>query len=302
MKAFITGGTGFVGTYLTDRLLKSGWNVSITGRSGQSIHKDNSNLSIIACDTKEPGDWQQSVADADLIINLAGKNIFTLWRDKTKKEIKESRILTTRNIVEAIPKNSPVIFISTSAGGYYGDRKDMVLKEDACAGEGFLAELCQCWEYEALQAEKKGVRTVIMRFGMVLGQGGGALKMMVPSFRMFLGGSLGKGDNWVPWIHIDDLVSAILYSVETKGIKGPLNFCTPYPVSHRTLIKAVAKALGRPAFFRLPSFLIKVVMGGLGKEILFSQRMTPESLIVSGFNFKFENIDYALMDLLDTRD
>ena len=299
MKAFITGGTGFVGTYLTGRLLNLGWDVCITGRSGRSIHRRHANLSVIACDTKIPGGWQAEIVNADVVINLAGKNIFTRWNDKNRREIEDSRILTTRNIVEAIPENSNILFISTSAAGFYGSKKDTFLKEDAGPGTGFLADLCKNWEYEALQAEKKAARTVIMRFGMVIGNGGGALKMMTPPFRLFMGGSLGKGDNWVPWIHMEDLLSAILFIIENDRISGATNFCSPFTVTHKTLIKSVAQALGRPAFFTLPSFLVKAVMGDLGRELLSSQRMSPENLIVSGYNFKFADIDYALMDLLD---
>ncbi len=298
MKVFITGGTGFVGTILTDHLVHAGLNVTITERSGKSPFQNNPKVNTRVCDTRYPGDWQSQIATSDVVINLAGKNIFTRWSNKNKQEIVESRLLTTQNIVDAIPDDSNTLLLSTSAAGFYGDRHASVLKEDAEPGQGFLSDLCFKWETEARRAEAKNARVVLMRFGMVLGEGGGALKMMVPSFRFFVGGSLGSGKNWVPWIHIADLVAAIMYIIDTDTITGPVNFCAPASVPHKVFVKAIGKTLCRPSFFSIPTFLARMVMGELGKELMSSQRMVPETLINSGFRFQFGDIEHALMDLL----
>lgn len=302
MKIMITGGTGFIGTQIARNFLKSGWTVTITGRSGQSPLAGMPDFSVIPCDTKTPGDWQEHVSGADIVINLAGKNIFTLWTPDAKKEIVESRILTTKNIADAISDNQKTIFLSTSAAGYFGDRGDAILKEDSEKGEGFLSDLCLEWETAALAAAPKTKKTVLMRFGMILGNGGGALDMMKTPFRMCLGGTMGKGENWVPWLHIEDLITAIRFIIETDEISGPVNFCSPEAVTHRTLIKSVAGALGRPAPFFIPGFIVKALMGGLGSEMLKSQRLSPEALSRAGYSFRYPNLDYALMDLMDPKE
>lgn len=299
MKAFITGGTGFVGTHLTGRFLDLGWDVVITARSGKSIHQKEERLKIIACDTKFPGAWQQEVAGADAVINLAGKNIFTIWNKKNLKAIEESRLLTTRNLVDALPTEGKAPFLSTSAAGYYGNSGDMLLNEETPNGQGALAELCSKWEAMATMAEEKKCRVSVMRFGIVLGQRGGAFKMMLNPFRFFLGGSLGQGENWVSWIHIDDLASAILFIIENDKISGPVNFCSPNPVKHKGLAKALAEELNRPSFFKIPPFFVKTALGGLGNELLSSQRMTPEKLNKAGFQFKFPDMNAAFADLID---
>jgi hypothetical protein len=302
MKAFITGGTGFVGTYIVRRLVVMGWDVVMTGRSGQSVHQKEPRVKIIACDTKIPGAWQEEVSSADIIINLAGKNIFTRWTKKNFQEIIDSRVLTTKNLVDAIPTDSNGIFLSTSAAGFYGNCGETRIDETMPAGEGVLARLCGQWEAEANKAEQKGCRTVNMRFGMVIGKGGGAMKMMIPPFRFFLGGSIGKGDNWVPWIHIDDLVEAVLFIIANTNVKGPVNFSAPDPVTHRGLTTALAGALKRPSVFTIPPFVIKTLMGGPGVELMSSQRLVPDKLQKNGFKFEFENIEQALSDLLGCKE
>lgn len=296
MNVLITGGTGFVGSYLCERMLDKGWNVTITGRS-KSVHTGKERFDHLVCDTTVEGQWQDSVASSDVIINLAGKNIFTPWNPKKKMEIRESRLLTTRNLVNAIPKNSSTVFLSTSASGFYGNRGDEILNEGSAMGRGFLAELCRDWENEANEAGKKGARVVCMRFSMILGKGGGALSKMLTPFKLCLGGNIGRGEQWMSWMHLADLASAVLFLIEQDKAEGPMNFCAPFSVRNRDFTKALARVLGRPAFFHVPPFLLKSIMGELGEVILGSQRMTASALENLGFTFAYPEISQAVENL-----
>jgi uncharacterized protein (TIGR01777 family) len=297
MKAFITGGTGFVGSCLAARLLDEGWDVTITGRSA-SVHAGRNGLTHLKYDTTQKGDWQDLVADADVIFNLAGKNIFTHWSADNKREIRESRIQTTKNVVDAIPAESSAVLLSTSAAGYYGNRGDEILNEDSSKGTGFLSDLCEVWEAEAMKAEEKGVRTVLMRFSMILGKEGGALKMMLNPFKFGAGGTIGSGTQWVSWMHIDDLVSAMLHAVANENARGPLNFCSPFSVRNKDFTQALARALNRPSFLSVPAFMLKTALGELGEVLLGSQRMASGGLNGLGFEFAYPEIGKALEHLV----
>ena len=297
MKIFITGGSGFVGTNLSVDLLEKGHSIIAVGTS--STHKviRHDNFHYISADTTITGDWQDAVKDADAVINLAGKNIFKRWTDTYKDQIYTSRILTTRNLVQAMAGRKDSILCSTSAVGYYGDRTDEVLKEDAPPGNDFAAKVCRDWEKEAFRAESKGVRVAAMRFGVVLGKDGGALAKMVPAFKFFAGGPLGSGLQWFPWIHMDDLIAAIMFILENSNLKGPLNFCSPNPVRHREFANALGQVLKRPSVLRAPSFMIRMIMGEMGKSLMSSQRAIPHKLLKQGFKFKYSDIRNALYNL-----
>jgi uncharacterized protein len=301
MKIFITGGSGFVGTTLAFYLLEKGHRVIAVGTS--SAHKviDHDKFHYISADTTIKGDWQDALKDIDAVINLAGKNIFKRWSDTYKDQIYTSRILTTRNLVEAITDRKDIIFCSTSAVGYYGDRADEVLKEDALPGNDFAAKLCRDWEKEAFQAQAKGVRVAAMRFGVVLGKDGGALAKMVPAFKSFAGGPLGSGLQWFPWIHMDDLIAAIIFILETPDLKGPVNFCSPNPVRHRDFANALGQVLNRPSVLKAPSFMIRMIMGEMGKSLMSSQRVIPDKLLKQGFKFQYPDIHNALYNLIGSR-
>jgi len=297
MKIFIAGGSGFVGTNLSSFLLEKGHSVIAVGTS--SAHKviRHDNFHYISADTTVKGAWQDSLKDVDAVVNLAGKNIFKLWTDNYKNQIYNSRIRTTRNIVEAIPDKKGIILCSTSAAGYYGDRADEVLKESALPGYDFLATVCMDWEKEAFQAESKGIRVTVMRFGVVLGKNVGALAKMVPAFKFFIGGPLGSGLQWFPWIHMDDLNAAIIFILENPDVKGPLNFCSPNPVINRDFARALGNVLNRPSFMRAPSFIIRLIMGEMGKSLMSSQRAIPDKLLKHGFKFQYTDINNALYNL-----
>jgi uncharacterized protein (TIGR01777 family) len=298
MKIFVSGGTGFVGTTLARYLLDAGHRVIATGTSSRHKNIDHENLLFISADTTKKGPWQDSLQDVDALINLAGRTIFNRWSERYKKEIYNSRILTTRNLVEAIPGNKDIVFCSTSAVGYYGDRDEEILTEDAGPGNDFLATVSIDWEKEAFLAEKKGVRVAVMRFGVVLGKNGGALAKMIPAFKSFAGGPIGSGNQWFPWIHMDDLISAMMFIIENQDMKGPVNFCAPNPVRNRDFAKAFGKMLGRPSFMRAPSFMIRTLMGEMSTSVMSSQRVVPDKLLKNGFEFQYPDIKTALNHLL----
>ena len=298
MKIFVSGGTGFVGTSLARYFLDMGHTVMATGASSAHTSISHENFRYISADTTEKGPWQDLLKDVDALINLAGRTIFNRWSERYKKQIYNSRILTTRNLVEAMPDDKEVVLCSTSAVGYYGDRAEEILTEEAFPGNDFLATVSIDWEKEAFLAEKKGARVAVMRFGVVLGKNGGALAKMIPAFRSFAGGPIGSGEQWFPWIHLEDLISAVTFIIKNQDIKGPVNFCAPNPVRNRDFAKALGRILGRPSFMRAPSFMIRTLMGEMGSIVMSSQRVVPDKLLKNGFEFQYPDVEKALNNLI----
>ena len=212
--------------------------------------------------------------------------------------IRESRLLTTRNLVEALDGARVKHFFSTSAVGYYGFHGDEVLTEESPPRVDFLAQLAQDWEKGAMEAEKKGCRVVIARFGIILGEKGGALGQMIPLFQKYLGGPLGSGNQWFSWIHIEDLTRAFLFLLEHPEISGPLNFTAPNPVRNRTLAKALGKTMGRPSFLPAPGFMLKLILGEFGSILLEGQKVIPQKLLKGGFQFHYPEIEQALQQII----
>ncbi|MGD9151550.1 MAG: TIGR01777 family oxidoreductase [Desulfobacterales bacterium] len=294
MKILITGGLGFVGSNLSEYLLAKGHSVIAIGRASSQNRVSADEYHYISADTTQPGDWQSALGDVDLVVNLAGKSIFKRWNESYKKQIYDSRILTTRNVVDALPADQTVVLCSASGAGYYGNRGDDILKEDEKPGDDFLASVSIDWEAEALRANQKGVRVAVMRFGVILGKGGGALAKMIPAFKSFVGGPIGSGAQWFPWMHLTDLMAAILYIAEQPGVAGPLNFCAPNPVTNRELANTLGDVLGRPAFIPAPAFMIRTVLGEFGNVLLDSQRTIPNKLLSHGFEFQYPDIKAAI--------
>ena len=298
MRFLITGGTGFIGGHIACEMLQQGHEVAVTTRSGTSPLVGQERYRTVTCDTTRPGPWQAEVARCDVIINLAGRSIFTRWNSARKMEMEESRLLTTEHVVGAIPEDDPPLLLNASAVGFYGDRGDILLGEEEAGGDGFLADLCQRWEAIATKAEAKGSRVVFMRFGAVLGKDGGALATMLPAYKLCLGGPLGNGQQWFPWIHIDDLVRAVLFLISDETIQGPVNFTAPFLARHMEFSDTLGQVLGRPAPFAVPSFALKMIFGELGGELLFSQRVVPQVLSRHGFQFTYPSVESALGHLI----
>jgi uncharacterized protein (TIGR01777 family) len=290
MKILIIGASGFVGSRLTQDLLESGNAVTGVARSAPKTATTHPNHRFIAADTTRPAEWMKALAAADAVVNLAGRSIFQRWTDTTKQEMRDSRILTTRHVVQGLPAGKPVVLVSASGVGYYGNRGDDVLTEDTPAGDDFLARLSVDWEREALAASAKGARVVLARLGVVLGKGGGAMSRMIPAFKFFVGGPIGSGRQWFPWIHLQDLSAAILFLLERPEISGPVNLCAPDPVTNRDLAAALGRALHRPACMPAPAFMVRMALGEFAAVLLGSQRAVPKKLLQHHFSFRHPDI------------
>ncbi len=299
MKIFLTGGSGFVGTYLSRELAQKGHEVTILTRSERPAAPTPAGISYLTGNPTEEGPWMAAVPEHDWIINLAGASIFTRWTKTIKQAVYDSRILTTQNLTKALAAGDRrQLFCSTSAIGYYGPRGEETLTEDSGAGSDFLAGLAQDWETEALKAQELGVRVVLTRFGIVLGKGGGALGQMVPMFKRFLGGPVGSGNQWFSWIHQGDHARAFLFIQEHPEISGPVNLTSPNPVRNRELAQALGRALHRPSFMPAPAFMLRLILGEFADTVLEGQKVLPQKLLDAGFTFQFPTINQALADLL----
>jgi uncharacterized protein (TIGR01777 family) len=270
--------------------------VTIVTRSKKGPEKGPAGISYLQGDPTQKGAWQEAIKNHDAIINLAGASIFSRWTEEHKKAIRESRVSTTQNIVEGIPSRpqKKMTLFSTSAVGYYGFCGDEELIEDSPPGDDFLARIAVEWEGEALKAREKGARVVITRFGIVMGEKGGALSQMIPLFKKYMGGPIGSGKQWFSWVHIKDLAEAFVFLMKHPEISGPVNVCSPNPVRNRDLAKALGKALHRPSFIPAPGFMVKWVLGEFGSVILEGQRVIPRRLLENGFVFQHADIEKAL--------
>jgi uncharacterized protein (TIGR01777 family) len=301
MNIFITGGTGFIGSILARRLTEQGHRVTILTRSLRANRPPPQGVSFLEGDPTKNGDWQEKVPDHDVVINLAGASIFKRWTKKYKMAIRDSRISTTRNLVEALSvrKGNVDLLLSASAVGYYGFHGDEELDEGSSPGDDFLATVTREWEASSLEAEGHGVRVLPCRFGIVLGAEGGAIGKMILPFEWYLGSPLGTGNQWFSWIHQQDLVDIILFLMDTKDISGPINATAPHPVRNRELTRVLGQVLKKPTFMPpVPGFIIKLIMGEFGSVLLRGQRVLPKKLTDIGFRFQYPDIRRALEDLL----
>lgn len=298
MKIFMTGGTGFVGSALSTRLLELGHEITVVGSSSHCRLPAHPHLSYISADTSQPGEWQQQVADHEAFINLAGRSVFNLWTAKYKKTIYNSRILTTRHLVDAMPSGGETFLLSASAAGYYGNGGEQEKRETAENGTDFLAEVCREWEAEAHKAENKGTRVAIMRLGVVLGKGGGALATMKLPFKLGLGGPIGSGKQWFPWIHLDDIVNASLFLLLSDDAHGAFNLTAPENVRQKEFARQLAGVLNRPAVLPAPAFVMKLILGEFGESLLQGQKTIPEALENNGYIFSYPELRPALQEIL----
>jgi uncharacterized protein (TIGR01777 family) len=299
MKVFLTGGTGFVGTFLSRELISQGHDITILTRQKKPPASLKNGIRFVTGDPKQEGPWMAEVAQHDWIINLAGFSISNKWTEENKRMLYDSRVLTTRNLVAALATGDRhQLFCSTSAPGYYGPRGDEELTEASPPGQDFLATLARDWEAEAAKAQDLGIRTVITRFGIVLGKEGGMLGQLVPLFKSFVGGPVGSGEQWLSWVHQMDLMQAYLFILEHQDLAGPVNFTSPNPVRNRDFAKALGRALGRPAFMPAPAFMMRLMLGEFAEAVLTGQKILPQKLVAAGFKFLYPTIDQALQHLL----
>lgn len=295
MKFFLTGGTGFVGSYLTSQLLPKGHTFTILTRSSRPPTQ--AAVTYVQGDPTQPGPWMEQVPAHDVVVNLAGAPISVRWTPENKKIIRESRVLTTRHLVAALASTSArqtKLLLSTSAIGYYGDRGEAELTEESPPGQDFLAQLAQEWEAEAFKAQDLGIRTAVTRFGIVLGRNGGLLGKLVPVFNAFVGGPAGSGRQWFSWIDQSDLLQAMVFVLEHPDLQGPINFTSPQPVRNAEFARALGKVLKRPGFLPAPAFMVKLILGEFADTVLGGQKVLPAKLLAAGFTFAYPDVEAAL--------
>ncbi len=292
MKILLTGGTGFIGKALTEELVSFGHELTVISRSKEGSEK---NIKFIQWDKES---IQDAVNKSDIVINLTGESIAKKrWTKEQKDLLYKSRIITTQLIVNAINNspNKPNKLISTSAVGIYGDRGEEKLTEISKVGDGFLADLCKEWEFEANKAK---TNVVILRIGVVLGKNGGALEKILPPFKFFVGGPLGSGNQYMSWIAIDDVIGLIKLAIETDNINGVLNAVSPNPVTNKEFSNILGKVLHRPSFMPAPEFALKLLLGEMSELLLSSQRVVPETVLQLGYRFKYAKLESALTEIL----
>lgn len=243
----------------------------------------------------------EAVSGFDTVVHLAGESIFARWTEARKKSMRDSRVVATQNLAAALAQAAvrPRVLICASAVGFYGNRGDEVLTEESAGGHGYAADLARDWEMATKAAVDAGIRTVNLRIGLVLSAKGGALAKMLTPFRLGLGGKLGSGQQWTPWIHIDDIVGAIHHALHTESMSGPVNLVAPNPVRNEEFTRVLASVLRRPAYFQIPAFAARLAFGQMADELLLgSERVQPAKLVATGYAFRFAELRPALDDLV----
>ena len=292
MQLALTGATGFVGRHVIRLAVRRGYEViAFTRNPAQTVHD------CIGTRAFSPG-TPPDLSGCNAVIHLAGENVAGLWTRGKMQRIRESRVLGTRQIAEAIRTSShpPDVLVSASAIGFYGDSGEAELSEDSPGGAGFLADTCREWEREAIAAESH-CRTVRARIGLVLGRRGGALRMMLPFFRLGLGARIGNGRQWLSWIHAEDLASLLLFAVENLDVRGAMNATAPWPVRNAEFTRTLARSVRRPAFLAVPAPVLRLLLGEFSRELLDSKRVLPAAATGHGFGFRFSELAPALADI-----
>lgn len=310
MRVVVIGGTGFIGKAVLKELrFAFGNNLKVTvitrRREGAELFPVWQRPFIWNVEESPP---PPSLFDGvDAVINLAGETVVQRWTQAAKRRIRDSRVLTTRNLVESFRQTAhpPKVLVNASATGYYGDRGDEELTEDSPPGSGFLAEVCQLWEEEALKAAELGTRVVCTRFGVVLGLGGGVAERLMPIFEWGLGAKIGSGRQWMAWVHINDAAGMVLHAITNEQIRGAVNVVSPNPVTNREFTRALARAVGKPAFLAtflsIPSFLLRLQFGEGADVFTWSQKVLPKVAQETGYKFAFPEIELALREIYHHR-
>ena len=298
MNILITGGTGFVGSNLRTLLLREGHLLTIITRSPKKYKEETAkNQRFVSWDA----DLAAEMERADVVINLAGSSIFgRRWTKEVKEQIYNSRINCTQQLVEAIDRadDRPSLMVSASGADYYGDSGDQVLDESAEPGDSFLANVCVDWEKAAQPVTDLGVRLAIPRIAVVLERDGGALEQMLLPFKLGVGGAIGSGKQYFPWIHMLDMCRGLIYPMEKKEFEGPYNLSAPSPVTMNEFANELAAQLHRPSLFRVPEFALNIALGEAANPVITSKRLQPKKLQQHGFEFRFAHLREALGDML----
>jgi uncharacterized protein (TIGR01777 family) len=310
MRIMVTGATGFVGKPLCARLLQEGHSVVALTRNAERARSVlGGEVTCLPWGAESDTAWREAVGQVDSIVHLAGESVGAeRWTPEFKRKIHDSRVLTTRSLVAAIRAAPawPAALICASAVGYYGDRGEEILSEASAPGHDFLARTCQAWEAEAADAEALGLRVVRMRIGIVLGGGGALEKLLYPlplpisPFKLGLGGPIGNGSQWFPWIHLEDVVGMFVWAVTTEGICGAFNVTAPQPVTNAEFVHTIGRLLHRPTVASVPAFALKMAVGEFAEVLLGGQRALPTAAQKAGYRFRHPALEETLRALLAT--
>jgi uncharacterized protein (TIGR01777 family) len=300
MKVFVTGGTGLIGRRLITALLARGDTVVSLSRKPA---EPRAGFTPVVGDPANAGDWLSKLAGCDAVVHLAGEPILgRRWNAEVLGRLRSSRVDSTRLIAETVAKSGPRVFVSGSAVGYYGmNTGDAEVTESSPPGDDVLGEMCVAWEAAAEPARAAGVRVVHPRTGIVLDPDGGALPQMAKPFKLFVGGKIGSGKQWVPWIHHADMTGLLLFMLDTPTLSGPVNAVSPHPVTNAELSRVLATALKRPNLFPVPVFMLKLVLGGVAEAVAGGQRAVPKVAADAGYQFRFDRVEPAVWHLLANR-
>ncbi|HVS03441.1 MAG TPA: TIGR01777 family oxidoreductase [Thermoanaerobaculia bacterium] len=301
MRILITGGTGLIGRALCDSLTADGHAAVVLSRSPEGAAGFPEGVAVVGWDSRTLGPWAEQLGRCDGVVHLAGESIAGgRWTRARKRRIRDSRVRTSGLLADAFAAAAerPGVLVQGSGIDYYGEGGDGVLTEDCPAGDGFLPEVAVEWEGASAPVEELGVRRAVIRTAPVLSDQGGLLPLMALPVRLFAGGRVGSGEQWMPWIHLADQVGAIRFLLEHPTASGPFNLCSPEPARNRAFVAALGAALGRPVWLPAPAFAVRLLLGEMGELALGSKRALPARLLELGFCFRFPRLDQALADLL----
>ena len=298
MKLVVAGGTGFIGSALCTRLSELGHSLILLTRSSP-LTTTSAEKKWLTWDPGSSGSWEEAINGSDGVINLTGEPIAKRWTERQKEKIASSRITTTRALVTAIAKakERPKFLLNASAVGYYGPHGDENFTEEAGPGSDFLARVCVAWEKEATRAEEYGPRVIRLRTGIVLGKGGGALAKMLLPFKLFMGGHLGSGNQWMSWIQLEDEIGLILFLLQHPDAEGAINATAPSPVTMSQFCKTLGDVLNRPSWAPVPAFALRLLLGDMAEMLLTGQRVLPAQAQKLGYAFKHSTLREALQAL-----
>ena len=300
MALLVTGGTGFVGrSFIEDS--KESYIAAVSRNQSKAKQTLGSNVSEVISWDPLAAPFDGSDVHFDKVVNLMGEPIAEgRWSAAKKKRIHDSRILGTRNLVDGLLATGkpPSVFVSASAIGIYGDTGEAVVDESHSVDSIFAASVCEAWEEEANRLTSHGTRVVCLRIAIVLGDGGGAIEKMLPIFKLGLGGKLGSGNQWLSWVHVDDVIGMINWALADPNVTGPVNVTAPNPVRNAEFTRTLAQAVNRPAFLPAPKFAMRLFFGEFANSLFFSQRITPKVALEQGYEFKYPNLAEAIADVV----